>query len=107
MQVPTHSVDGGIVGGAEVCAVADFADLDCSVDTAELLVLEVEAGQRVGVAADGTRTDRAQDHEALLTELSTYLEDWRTRYPEADPTLIGTELPERTQEQLRALGYLD
>jgi arylsulfatase A-like enzyme len=66
-----------------------------------------QALQRVGVAADGTRTDRAQDHKALLTELSTYLEDWRTRYPEADPTLIATELPERTQEQLRALGYID
>ncbi len=63
--------------------------------------------QRVGVPADGSRTDRGQDHEAVLLELSGYLDDWRTRYPQADPTLIGTELSERTQQQLRALGYID
>ncbi|MFP8880572.1 MAG: sulfatase [Myxococcota bacterium] len=63
--------------------------------------------QRVGVPADGTRTDNAQAHEAVLLELTAYLSDWRKRYPRAGPTLIGTEVSERAREQLRALGYID
>jgi arylsulfatase A-like enzyme len=63
--------------------------------------------QRVGVPADGSRTDHSADHATERTELAEYLEDWRKRFPRAEPTLIGSELSESTLEQLRSLGYID
>jgi arylsulfatase A-like enzyme len=63
--------------------------------------------QRVGVAADGARTDQADRHPDAVEEHASRLKRWMEAHPRGDPTVTHAPVPDATLQQLRSLGYIE
>lgn len=63
--------------------------------------------QAMGVAENGTKTNRIAEHPEVAADMARYLNEWREAHPKAAPLAPGAEMSEETVEQLKAIGYLD
>jgi hypothetical protein len=63
--------------------------------------------QRPGVPENGFATDQAARFPDVTERLATFLSDWESRHPRAEPRPRGRPLTPEETEQLRSLGYLE